>query len=196
MHHPFAGIDHDVLAGGTETSSRETRRSIVARLLGAIASVAGLAHASAASAQSPRKRPAVSCWSGRCAPSQPAPPPPPPPTAVGDSVDGFAATTQAVGEEGGQAPVLVSKPPKPPVSSSPQPTTRAAGEEGGGVSTQALLEEGADGRVRRPGMRRPPVSAPTTRASGEEGGGAVRQSRATPSTSEAAMLELLYGDLD
>lgn len=196
MNHPFAGIAPEVSTKDAELMTRQTRRTIVARLIGAIASVAGLAQASTAGAQSPRKRPSVSCWSGRCPPGQPAPPPPPP-TAVGDSVDGFAATTQAVGEEGGQTPVLVSKPPKAPANPLPRPTTRAAGEEGGGaMTTQALLEEGAGGVRPQPGLRRPPSSAPTSRASGEEGGSSRRPPTSTPSTSEAAMLELLYGDLD
>jgi hypothetical protein len=109
MMHPFEG-----LAGPTPPDPSPTRRSALARMLGAAGALFGLG--TAAAAQSPRPRPttqAIGEEGGRGATTY----------AVGEE-GGRWATTYALGEEGGYV------------------TTYALGEEGGWATTYALGEEG------------------------------------------------------
>jgi hypothetical protein len=122
MQHPFEGV---MGAGPEKMEARPTRRSVLGRMLGAMAALFGTA--AAASARAPRR--------------------PPTTLALGEEGGGITTmawreeggwwcplprgevTTFALGEEGGYAP-----PPARPISPVPpsrRPTTQALGEEGG-----------------------------------------------------------------
>jgi hypothetical protein len=124
MQHPFEGV---IGAGQEKTRKKPTRRSMLGRMLGAVAALFGAG--AVASAQAPRRRA----------------------TTLAFGEEG-GATTFALGEEGGWR-VPRNRPPTtlalweeggPRVPSIPpgrRPTTLAYGEEGG-ATTYALGEEG------------------------------------------------------
>jgi hypothetical protein len=122
MQHPFEGV----IGAGPEREARPTRRSVLGRMLGAMAALIGTS--AAASAKAPG-RPVTTLAVGEegggittMALGEEGGwwPPPPPPRG------GF--TTFALGEEGGFKPPALPVLPVPPI---PRLTTQALGEEGG-----------------------------------------------------------------
>jgi hypothetical protein len=133
MQHTFAGL---LPAEPHGDPLPETRRSVVGRMMGFAASLAGIAWTRRSQAAENVSSRVTSMALGEEGGRSPSPPPKPPaqprPTtlAVGEE-GGGTVTTQAVGEEGGRPS---SPPPKPPAQ--PRPTTLAVGEEGGGTSAK------------------------------------------------------------
>ena len=193
MQHTFAGLLPEEPHGHPVP---QTRRSLLGRMMGFTASLAGIAWTRQSQAAQNVSAGATSMALGEEGGRPPSPSPKPPvqprPTtlAVGEE-GGGTVTTQAVGEEGGRTP---SPPPKPPAK--PRPTTLAVREEGGGtVTTQAVGEEG--GRTPSPPPKPPAKPRPTTLAVREEGGGTSPKPSKPPATNGGATapLEMLYGDL-
>jgi hypothetical protein len=173
MQHPFAGMLPPEGDEPVSPHGRQSRRSTLARMIGALGGLGCVVWGQTSRAAQKSAGKPTTMRLGEEGGSAPPPQKPGPPR----------VSTRAAGEEGGNSP-------RPKQPGSPRVPTRAAGEEGAGgkppqVTSMGLGEEGG-------GTARPPQAS--TMALGEEGG-AVKPATAPSPAGGDAFMQFLYGDL-